>query len=45
MNYYDIYMIVKDDCIESYTVLVEASDENEAVQIMTDNYLCQLLGN
>jgi len=39
MNYYDIHMTVEDDCKEGYSVFVEASDENEAVQIMTDNHL------
>ena len=32
-------MTVHDDYREGYSVFVEASDENEAVQIMTDNHL------
>ena len=39
MSYYDIHMVVKDDCKEGYSVFVEASAENEAVQIMIDNHL------
>ena len=39
MKYYDIHITAKDDCKEDYSVFVEASDKNEAVQIMTDNYL------
>ncbi len=39
MKYYDIYMSVKDDSKEGYSVFVAASDENEAVQVMTDNHL------
>ena len=31
MKYYDIYMTVKDDCKEGYSVFVAADSEREAV--------------
>ena len=39
MKYYDIHMIVEDDCKEGYSVFVKANDENEAVEIMTNEHL------
>ena len=38
-RYYDVHFLVKDDCKEGYSVFVKATDENEAVQIITDNHL------
>ena len=37
--YYDIHMVVHGDSKEGYSVFVEASSENEAVEIMTNNHL------
>lgn len=39
MKYYDIHMTVEDDCKEGYSVFVKANDENEAVEIMTNEHL------
>lgn len=39
MKYYDIYMEVEDDCKDGYSVFVAACDENEAVEIMTNEHL------
>lgn len=39
MKYYDIHMIVEGDCKEGYSVFVKANDENEAVEIMTNEHL------
>lgn len=37
--YYDIHMVVHGDSKEGYSVFVEASSENEAIEIMTNNHL------
>ena len=39
MGYYDIYMTVKDDCKEGYSVFVKADSPNEAVEVMTNEHL------
>ena len=39
MKYYDIHIIVKNDWREGYSVFVKAYDENEAVEIMTNEHL------
>lgn len=39
MKYYDIHMTVEGDCKPGYSVFVEASNENKAVQVMKDNHL------
>ena len=39
MKYYDIHMTVEDDCKIGYSVFVAANNENEAVEIMTNEHL------
>ena len=38
-QYFDVHFQVAGDCKEGYSIFVEASDENEAVQIITDKHL------
>ena len=38
-KYYDIHMTVYGDCKEGYSVFVEADNENDAVEKMTNEHL------
>lgn len=39
MKYFDVHMTVYGDCKPGYSVFVAAEDENEAVEIMTNEHL------
>ena len=38
-KYYDVHMIIDDDCKEGYSVFVCATSEKEAIQFIINNQL------